>query len=141
MYMELAAEAATDLTLSVTDTPAPVTDTVFSISSMVCKTTTRRQTVTCSDLCICTYSCWQASHQQIICVRQASICHSLSCLLLLLHISSPSRWSEQQWLQGWAVMAQRYANVSAVVGVGLRNEPRPTFVSELLAAMRPAPIG
>jgi hypothetical protein len=42
------------------------------------------------------------------------------------------RWSEQQWLQGWGVMAQRYAKVAAVVGMGLRNEPRPTFVSECL---------
>jgi hypothetical protein len=48
----------------------------------------------------------------------------------------PLRWSEQQWLQGWAVISQRYANVSTVVGVGLRNEPRPTFISESLNEFR-----
>lgn len=37
-------------------------------------------------------------------------------------------WTEQQWLQGWSIMARRFANVSGVVGVGLRNEPRPSFV-------------
>eukprot|EP00879_Flechtneria_rotunda_P024680 GHRR01026182.1.p1 GENE.GHRR01026182.1~~GHRR01026182.1.p1 ORF type:complete len:193 (+),score=32.57 GHRR01026182.1:531-1109(+) len=43
-----------------------------------------------------------------------------------------ANWTEQQWLAGWQLMAHRYADVSAVVGVGLRNEPRPTFISELL---------
>uniref|UniRef100_A0A383WF09 Glycoside hydrolase family 5 domain-containing protein n=1 Tax=Tetradesmus obliquus TaxID=3088 RepID=A0A383WF09_TETOB len=40
-----------------------------------------------------------------------------------------ARWSEAHWLQGWAVMAQRYAKTAAVVGMGLRNEPRPTFLN------------
>ncbi|KAF8059377.1 hypothetical protein HT031_005182 [Scenedesmus sp. PABB004] len=36
-------------------------------------------------------------------------------------------WSEARWLEGWGLMARRYARVQAVIGVGLRNEPRPTF--------------
>jgi len=40
------------------------------------------------------------------------------------------RWSEADWLRSWAIMARRYANSSAVVGAGLRNEPRPTFMGE-----------
>lgn len=38
------------------------------------------------------------------------------------------KWSEQQWLQSWSIVARRYANTTAVVGVGLRNEPRPTLL-------------
>eukprot|EP00775_Hariotina_reticulata_P004021 gene4021-4269_t len=39
-----------------------------------------------------------------------------------------TRWSEADWLRSWAIMARQYANSSAVVGAGLRNEPRPTFM-------------
>jgi hypothetical protein len=38
-----------------------------------------------------------------------------------------SRWSEQQWLDSWSIVAKRYANNSVVIGAGLRNEPRPTL--------------
>jgi endoglucanase len=38
------------------------------------------------------------------------------------------RWSEADWLAGWALLARRYANTSGVVGMGLRNEPRPAFM-------------
>lgn len=44
------------------------------------------------------------------------------------------RWSEQQWLDAWSIVAKRYANNSAVVGVGLRNEPRPTLAGQHAAA-------
>eukprot|EP00775_Hariotina_reticulata_P004023 gene4023-4271_t len=37
------------------------------------------------------------------------------------------RWTEGDWLQSWSVMALRYANTSAVIGAGLRNEPRPVM--------------
>jgi hypothetical protein len=89
---------------------------------------------------MCTCSCSQTSHQRMI-----RTCQARSSSLLLLAVAAaawfcPSRWSEQHWLQGWAVMAQRYANVAAVVGVGLRNEPRPTFVSESLNVVRPESI-
>lgn len=38
-------------------------------------------------------------------------------------------WTEQQWLAGWALVARRYVNTTSVIGMGLRNEPRPTFIS------------
>jgi hypothetical protein len=37
-------------------------------------------------------------------------------------------WSEAQWLQAWSIVARRYARTPNVIGVGLRNEPRPAFV-------------
>lgn len=43
-----------------------------------------------------------------------------------------ARWSEGQWLQSWSIMAKRYANNSAVVGAGLRNEPRPVLTGKIL---------
>lgn len=42
------------------------------------------------------------------------------------------RWSEADWLAGWSLMARRYAHTSAVVGFGLRNEPRPAIVGGAL---------
>jgi endoglucanase len=44
------------------------------------------------------------------------------------------RWTEQQWLDSWSIVAKRYANNSAVAGVGLRNEPRPTLAGRSAAA-------
>ncbi|GBF94599.1 glycoside hydrolase [Raphidocelis subcapitata] len=38
------------------------------------------------------------------------------------------KWSEADWLHAWDVIARRYAWTPAVIGVGLRNEPRPTIV-------------
>lgn len=49
------------------------------------------------------------------------------------------RWSEQQWLDAWSIVAKRYANNSAVVGMGLRNEPRPTLAGRH-AAVAPAVV-
>jgi hypothetical protein len=76
--------------------------------------------------------------RSLMCAYTASydMCQRLLVLLLLLLRCCcwRARWSEQQWLQGWAVMAQRYAKNAAVVGMGLRNEPRPTFVSECVRA-------
>jgi hypothetical protein len=42
-----------------------------------------------------------------------------------------AKWPEQQWLRGWELMARRYANTTAVIGTGLRNEPRPALIGEL----------
>lgn len=39
-------------------------------------------------------------------------------------------WTEADWLRGWSLVAKRYASNRAVVGAGLRNEPRPTIVGE-----------
>ncbi|GBF94600.1 endoglucanase e1 [Raphidocelis subcapitata] len=38
------------------------------------------------------------------------------------------RWSEADWLRAWDLVARRYASTPAVVGMGLRNEPRPAVV-------------
>lgn len=46
-----------------------------------------------------------------------------------------ARWSEGQWLQSWSIMAKRYANNSAVVGAGLRNEPRPVLTGKMTSLM------
>jgi endoglucanase len=42
------------------------------------------------------------------------------------------QWSEAQWLDGWGLVARRYAGTAAVVGFGLRNEPRPTLTGAWL---------
>ena len=39
-------------------------------------------------------------------------------------------WPEAQWLKGWDIMAKRYANMTAVIGTGLRNEPRPALIGK-----------
>lgn len=41
-----------------------------------------------------------------------------------------SRWTEQQWIDSWSIVAKRYANNTAVLGAGLRNEPRPVLSGE-----------
>lgn len=72
--------------------------------------------------------------------------HSMHDVVLLLPFAGQdenglwynSRWSEQQWLDAWAIVAKRYANTSAVVGAGLRNEPRPARLQGEPAA-RPGP--
>lgn len=46
-----------------------------------------------------------------------------------------TRWSERQWLASWSIMAKRYANNSAVVGAGLRNEPRPVLTGKMASLM------
>lgn len=33
------------------------------------------------------------------------------------------RWSEDDWVNAWQLLAERYADVPAVVGAGLKNEP------------------
>ncbi|KAI8465570.1 MAG: glycoside hydrolase superfamily [Monoraphidium minutum] len=43
-----------------------------------------------------------------------------------------NRWSEADWVRGWALLARRYANTTGVVGAGLRNEPRPAVIGGVL---------
>jgi hypothetical protein len=38
-------------------------------------------------------------------------------------------YTKQQWIDSLSTLARRYAASSAVVGHGLRNEPRPTVVN------------
>lgn len=35
-----------------------------------------------------------------------------------------SRWTEQDWVSAWRLLANRYKDTKAVVGAGLKNEPR-----------------
>lgn len=40
-----------------------------------------------------------------------------------------ANYTEADWLHGWQIVAAHLANASAVVGAGLRNEPRPAILA------------
>jgi hypothetical protein len=79
--------------------------------------------------------------QACMCAAQQSAptCHCIGVLCCCRRYTD--RWNEQQWLQAWGVVAWRFAKQPAVIGMGLRNEPRPTTVGGWPTPRPPASDG